>query len=61
VEVAVDEFMSLFQKEDPYSHKILSVLNDEIRVVRKAHDEEARKLIQSHMLKDKLRAKSQMT
>ena len=52
--------MSLFQKEDHYSHKILSVINDEIRVVRKAHDEEARKLIQSHLLKEKLRAKSQM-
>jgi hypothetical protein len=57
VEVSVDEFMGLFRKEDYYSQKILSVLNYEIRMVRKSHDEEARKILQSHMLEEKLRAK----
>ena len=45
VELRVDDFMSLFEKEDHYSHKIISVINDEIRVIRNAHNEEARKLI----------------
>jgi hypothetical protein len=30
-EVTVDEFMSLFRKEDVYSYKILNVINTEIR------------------------------
>jgi hypothetical protein len=49
-EISVIEFMSLFQKEDHYSNKILAVVNEEIRVARKRNDEVARKIIQSHIL-----------
>jgi hypothetical protein len=45
VELRVDDFMGLFEKEDHYSHRILSVVNEEIRVARRAHDEKARKLV----------------
>jgi len=57
-EISVIDFMSLFQKEDHYSNKILTVINEEIRVARKRNDEAARKIIQSHMLEEKLRAQS---